>query len=210
MNERFDRLEEAKRERIIQACLTEFAAKGYEQASTNEMVKRAGISKGLLFHYFGSKKALYLYLVDHAIEKILASYASYPIEYSEEIFTRLRQIGMVKLKLSLAYPEMTKVLVEAFVASPEDIRQEIQQKYAELYAKLAPPIFRGLDLSKFRPEVKPDKALEVLTMFLDALEQKYRKAYQGHEQDLFKDVEQIMAEYEEYFEILKYGMYVRE
>ncbi len=44
-----------KQERIINASLAEFARNGYERASTNEIVKEAGISKGSLFVYFNNK-----------------------------------------------------------------------------------------------------------------------------------------------------------
>ncbi len=47
-------MEEEKRERVIDAALKEFS-KGYMAANTDVIVKAAGISKGLVFHYFGSK-----------------------------------------------------------------------------------------------------------------------------------------------------------
>ncbi|MEM5780278.1 MAG: TetR/AcrR family transcriptional regulator, partial [Lawsonibacter sp.] len=62
MYENFIGLKQEKRDVIINAALTEFAAKGYDLASTNGMVKAAGISKGALFHYFASKKDLFLFL----------------------------------------------------------------------------------------------------------------------------------------------------
>lgn len=45
-----------KKDQIAASALKEFAEKGFEQASTNTICKEAGVSKGLLFHYFGSKK----------------------------------------------------------------------------------------------------------------------------------------------------------
>ena len=51
-----DRLPDGKRQRILDAAIREFAEHGYDKASTNSIVKEAGIAKGLLFHYFGSKK----------------------------------------------------------------------------------------------------------------------------------------------------------
>ena len=60
-------MEPEKRERIINAAINEFTKKGYRNASTNEIVKEAGISKGLIFHYFKNKKQLYLFLYDYLI-----------------------------------------------------------------------------------------------------------------------------------------------
>lgn len=207
MNQRFEQLEHEKRTRIIRACLREFAEKGYEHASTNEMIKQAEISKGLLFHYFGSKKRLFLYLVDQALEALLEEYRRYQLSLSTDIFERLKEIGVVKLRISLAYPQMSKLLVDAFLTAPKDIQQACQAKQEKLYAELVPAIFAEIDNSKFRPEVNPAKATEVLNLFLEALEHKYRTAYRGREQDLLSEMETVMAEYEEYLQILKYGIY---
>lgn len=52
-----------KREQVVQAAVEEFATHGYESASLNTVVRRAGISKGSLFTYFPSKAQLFDSLV---------------------------------------------------------------------------------------------------------------------------------------------------
>ncbi|WP_145950380.1 TetR/AcrR family transcriptional regulator, partial [Paenibacillus sp. Y412MC10] len=41
-----------KKVRLLESALKEFSDKGYEQTSTNQIVKQAGLSKGMLFHFF--------------------------------------------------------------------------------------------------------------------------------------------------------------
>jgi AcrR family transcriptional regulator len=60
---------EDKRKKILKEALIEFSNKGYANASTNQIVKRAGVSKGLLFNYFCSKEELYLLLMSEAVSK---------------------------------------------------------------------------------------------------------------------------------------------
>ena len=55
MNDKFFDLKKEKQDRMINAGLHIFAMNGYRHASTDEIVKEANISKGLLFHYFESK-----------------------------------------------------------------------------------------------------------------------------------------------------------
>ena len=52
MNDKFFDLKKDKQDRIINAALQVFALNGYRHASTDDIVKLASISKGLLFHYF--------------------------------------------------------------------------------------------------------------------------------------------------------------
>ena len=55
MYDTFENLPEEKRKKILEICLDEFSENSYENSSTNTIVKRAGISKGILFHYFKNK-----------------------------------------------------------------------------------------------------------------------------------------------------------
>jgi len=55
---RFDKLPAEKRERILEAAAEEFGAHGYEKASLNQILDRAGISKGAVYYYFADKADL--------------------------------------------------------------------------------------------------------------------------------------------------------
>jgi len=47
------------RESILQSALIEFSTKGYAGARVDEIAKRAGLSKPLIYEYFGDKDAIY-------------------------------------------------------------------------------------------------------------------------------------------------------
>jgi len=74
ITEKFAALEPAKQERILSAALEEFAEQGYERASTNRIVKKAGIGKGMLFYYFKSKRELFEYLIEYGISFVVDEY----------------------------------------------------------------------------------------------------------------------------------------
>jgi TetR/AcrR family transcriptional regulator len=203
----FENLNQDKKKIILDACIHEFAERGYEKASTNSMIKDAGISKGILFHYFGNKKNLFLYIVDYCLQTIIEEYNKYPLTETGDIFKRLIELGVLKLKLNHAFPDISKIMVEALVNSPEDLRSEVERKYSLISKEYMPVIFQEIDYSKFRKGVDTTKAIQILMLFLEALGDKYLKDYQGKEQDLLQDIDKIMDEYYEYMEILKYGMY---
>ena len=46
------------KERIFEAAFELFSTKGYDKVSLNEVVQKAGVSKGGLFHHFDSKYSL--------------------------------------------------------------------------------------------------------------------------------------------------------
>jgi AcrR family transcriptional regulator len=53
------RPDEPGREKILEAGLELFGERGYHATSIAEIGERAGIAKSVLYHYFGSKSALY-------------------------------------------------------------------------------------------------------------------------------------------------------
>ncbi len=57
MNEKFFALPEEKRRRIVNAAMEAFGKNEYKRASTDDIAARAGISKGLLFHYLAAKRS---------------------------------------------------------------------------------------------------------------------------------------------------------
>ncbi|NHZ71922.1 MAG: TetR family transcriptional regulator [Aquificales bacterium] len=68
---RFEKLPSEKREHILETAAKEFAAHGYEGASLNQILAKAGISKGAAYYYFDNKADLYVTTVTrYAIELI--------------------------------------------------------------------------------------------------------------------------------------------
>lgn len=50
--------EQETRERLLETAFELFHSKGYDQVSLNDITKKAGVSKGGLFHHFDSKYSL--------------------------------------------------------------------------------------------------------------------------------------------------------
>ena len=66
--ENFFNLKKSKQKRIINAALHVFALYGYKRTSTGLVAEEAGISKGMIFHYFGNKKGLFEYLFEYTLQ----------------------------------------------------------------------------------------------------------------------------------------------
>ncbi len=48
----------ARREQLVDIALDLFAKQGFEATSTQQVARAAGVTQGLVFHYFGSKEGL--------------------------------------------------------------------------------------------------------------------------------------------------------
>src|SRR4051794_28253097 len=47
-----------------------FADHAYDELSIDEIARRAGVAKGLLYYYFGSKRGLYVAVVEQAAREL--------------------------------------------------------------------------------------------------------------------------------------------
>jgi TetR/AcrR family transcriptional regulator of autoinduction and epiphytic fitness len=61
---------EFRREKIVDAARSIFARKGFARGIMDEIAKEAGIAKGTIYLYFGSKKEIYKAVLDHDMKSI--------------------------------------------------------------------------------------------------------------------------------------------
>lgn len=54
---------DARREQLLECAVRLFGERPYAEVSTTEIAREAGIARGLLNHYFGTKRELYLEVV---------------------------------------------------------------------------------------------------------------------------------------------------
>jgi TetR/AcrR family transcriptional regulator len=73
------------RQRILEAALAEFSAKGLAGARVDAIARRAGINKRMLYHYFGNKEGLFSAVLRHKVAQREALLASAPDEPSETL-----------------------------------------------------------------------------------------------------------------------------
>jgi len=126
-------LKSEKQDRMINAALHMFAVNGYKHASTDDIVREAGISKGLLFHYFDSKAGLYAFLLNYSVRYLLFEYNRY-IENETDYFEYHSKLEQAKLNVLRNYPYMYGFIDGAMCESQVSIRQmstEDLDRYAD-------------------------------------------------------------------------------
>lgn len=113
MNEKFFDLKKEKQDRMMNAALKIFAENGFRRASTDEMVKEAGISKGLLFHYFTSKTGLYGFLYDYSVKYMMMEMTSLVNGTETDYFHIRKQVEKAKCEAMKNFPYMQLFLQQA-------------------------------------------------------------------------------------------------
>lgn len=68
--EAIEQIKGERRGEILEAALRIFTRKGYSATKMSDIAREAGVSYGLVYHYFGSKNRVYAELVGHAIDSL--------------------------------------------------------------------------------------------------------------------------------------------
>ncbi|MCK6257392.1 TetR/AcrR family transcriptional regulator [Fictibacillus sp. KIGAM418] len=66
-----ERIRQLSKQKIRAAAMELFTKKGYYATTINEVVKQAGISKGLLYNYYKGKEELLSEMVEHRINEVI-------------------------------------------------------------------------------------------------------------------------------------------
>lgn len=170
--QKFYALPAEKQERIINAAMQEFLI-GYKKASTDNIVREAGISKGILFHYFGTKENLYSFLIEYAIELVVQEYIGLINVTQTDILESIWQFSLLKKDLAMRFPVVFDFMVSVYVdPSPksEDASKSLA-KVMQTQAKIQQDVYANADLSLFRDEINPATAIQIIQLTLQGYSQ---------------------------------------
>lgn len=201
-------MDEYKRNKIINSALDEFAKLPYEKASTNNIVKNAGISKGLLFHYFGNKKDLYDKLTEFVLHTLLEQITAQIDWNQSDIFERIKQIVIFKMKLGQQYPKMfdfvLNMLSDRNAKSVEEIMVIYEKCGINVGSLLNDVYTKNIDYSKFTDQKSIDKSINIIRWTLEKYaEENFMMATNLKDFDFLKAAEAIDV----YIDVLKKAFY---
>ncbi|MCH5583865.1 TetR/AcrR family transcriptional regulator [Shimazuella sp. AN120528] len=206
MASKFLALDHTKQQQILNAAMKEFALKGYKAASTNQIVETAGISKGLLFHYFSNKQGLYFYLYDYCVDVILEDFFGQIDFDQKDILLRFREMFLIKLRLMNKYPVIFDFLIAANVEEATEIKDKLNSLNQEIIRDSYLKMFTSVDESLFRSDIDPSKVLDIIIWTIEGISNKVQ-AQENHIKAEELRNGKTLQELDGYLEILRKTLY---
>jgi len=168
------------KEKILDACFDVFARHGYANTSTTMLAEAAGISKALIFHHFKSKKELYLSVLDRCFEKGRIEMGFDALLEHQDFFKAKEKFTIVKFNYYRKNPDLLKMVREAFYATPDELKKEIQEKYGDLIFNKDKELKCLFENVSLREGVDREQAFKLVTLALDYFENKYLSDLANH------------------------------
>lgn len=201
MMEKFLALSEEKQTTIRNAALACFAKHGYEKASINDIASAAGISKASMFQYFGSKPALYEYLLHYCVSQMKKAYDLSILDANVDFFDRVWKASVMKVENLKQFPYVAAFITSAAKEPAEEVRTLLQSTLADGTDSTETMVLHPEDCAKFK---RPEDAKLVFQMLI----------LLGYgivsrcENEM--DFESIMSELESILKMLKRNFYKQE
>lgn len=150
--EQYEQIRQRSMAALKQAALELFAHSGYHSTKISQIAREAGVSKGLMYHYFDSKEEVLNAIIMDAVqlgEKLLADH----LTGIDDPYEQLRGITEASFRMVKANPHYWKLLTSlAFqtdvLKGMEDLLKQKQAVAIEQFRK----IFAGMGITEPKRE----------------------------------------------------------
>ena len=200
MNQKFFDLPKEKQQRIINSALTVFSKYDYKKASTDEIVRLAGISKGLLFHYFSDKKTLYIFLLQYSSDFLIKEMSAFHDYQENDFFQILVDAQMCKMKVLSVHPHLMVFLTKAYLEDSESVKNNAALNFSSIIEESSKRFLQRADTQKFQEGVSPKQVLDIILWMSDGYMRSRTPEQLSH-------LEVLNDKYLEYLDVLRQHFY---
>ena len=200
----FKHSEDIRKNRILDAALDEFSDKGYRKGSTNTIVKEANVSKGLLFHYFGSKKGLFISLFEYCSLEIQNELFTKVNLKNRDVLERCKAATIGKIKSYSKHPLFTHFFEKVREVEDEEILLATSKISKEMNHKKFGMLFENIDYFVFKESINIDRALKVIGWTLEQVANDWQEQNHTVHDGALKE---LQHEIDDYLDLLKDTFY---
>jgi len=151
----FFKIRAEKQEHIINAGFQVFGKQGYRKASVGDIANAAGVTKGMIAYYFGSKKNLYLYLVEVSQTRMTQAIKERITPDVTDFFEKMKIATEIQLAAFREHPALIKFLNSIYFETELEVVEDIKQIAEAEDNRFNRVLLDGTDFSKFEPGVDP-------------------------------------------------------
>jgi TetR/AcrR family fatty acid metabolism transcriptional regulator len=155
-----------RRRLILDAAVRVFARNGFHTSRVGEIAEEAGVSHGLLYHYFPSKDAVLETIFRETwvgLEDAIAQVEASELEAREQ----LRQVAAIFLRSWRRDPDLVRVLVREIGRSPELYRRLDDMRAT--FGAIERIVARGQERGELRTDIDAQLASAVFYGGIDQI-----------------------------------------
>ena len=204
MNEKFFSLPEERQDLIRSSAMQEFGEGSFKKTSADSIAKRAGISKGLLFHYFKDKRELYLYLYHYVLNVCMKQYMEKTYDFGETDFFLALEMGhKIKMDMVRRYPGLFRFVMRTYYERDSVLSPKLRKGLDSLFESTTMNFLSRMDLHKFKDGVDPRSVIRLLMLASEGMLAETNAC-------TAEEIEALFKEYKKYADMLRDHLYKEE
>ncbi len=154
------------REKILKAAREAFAEKGFDGVSVDEIAKRAGVKKALIYYYFPSKEALFEEVWNRVIDE-LEDHLFKEVENENVYMRKIKKF----LRSYIDFVTSKKVLSRVIEMERESVMKDerwksLKERYDSFLSKVANLIAEGKKYNAVYEDIDPMAAADLISSSL--------------------------------------------
>jgi TetR/AcrR family transcriptional regulator len=153
---RKQRMPERTREEILQAAIAEFSDKGLGGARVDVIARRAAANKRMIYHYFRSKEALFLAVLERTYDDIRRDEAALKLEKLDPA-SGMRRLVEFSFGYFTDHPHFIRLLNSENLHGARHLKksQRIREMNSPLIEMIRRILLRGEREGAFRARIDP-------------------------------------------------------
>ena len=153
---------EERKNEILDVAEELFAEKGYDNASTNDIIARIGIARGTLYHHFGSKEEILDAIVDRMTREGISQARNIVNDKSHPILKRLTGVlGSLQVKGSAG----NEVMEQMHKPQNALLHQKMQERLINGVVPLIAQLIKEGNESGIFDTKYPNEAAEMIMLY---------------------------------------------
>jgi AcrR family transcriptional regulator len=161
------------KERLLNVATRLFARHGFEGTSVQDIVDAAGVTKGAMYHYYGSKDDL-LYEVYHQVLTMQTSHLEEIAKGPGTPEERLRAAAADVVQTSLDSLDDMIVFFRSLHMLPDDKQTQVRAERREYHDKFKALVDEGVAAGTFRGDISADIVVHYFLSVVNQLGSWYR------------------------------------
>ncbi len=137
------------RRRILDAASREFARHGFAGARVDEIARRAGVNKALLYYHVGNKQALYTAVLMRNFDRIEAALAD-AIAPEGSARDRLTAVIATVTRTLQRYPDHPRIVLRELASAGDNLQPEVLDRMLRLVDIVRRLLADGVRSGEFR------------------------------------------------------------
>lgn len=122
-----------RKAQILDAAAELFAQQGYYKTTTAMVAKTVGVTQPYVFHFFKSKEALFLAVLDRGFDRLVRAFSA--VESPQEEL--VHRMGHAFKELLVTHRNEILLVMQAYSIPEPAIREEVKGKFAAIHDRVS-------------------------------------------------------------------------